>query len=118
MNARDLKRYLPLAAGLLLTAYCWAELLYRIHLYQRYGSQPFLNHVADDYFGKMYVAAASAAIMLVVGLVLSIKPRNVPGIMTHTLAAVLALTHMLALAYMNKHDMLVTYAEFARNLGP
>ena len=118
MHPKNLKQFLPLAAGLLLTTCCWAELLYRIHLYQRYGSQPFLNHVADDYFGKMHAAAASAAIMLVVGLVFSIKSRSVPKIMAHTLAAALALTHMLALAYMNKHDMLVTYGEFARNLGP
>ena len=115
---RGLKSYLLLSAGVVPVAFCWMELLYRIRLYRRYGSQPFLNHVADGYFGIMYLAAVVAAAILICGLVLSIRSKSSSRIMLYLTASGFAVAHMAVLFLMNWKDMLVTYSEFAENMGP
>jgi hypothetical protein len=110
--------HLLLVAGLVPTALCWMELLCRIGLYKRYGSEPFLNHVADGYFGMMYSAAAGAAAALILGLAFSIRAKSIPRITAYSVAAVIPLAHMAVLFFMNQQDMLVTYSEFAKNMGP
>ena len=110
--------YLLLLVGLIPTAACWMELLYRVGLYKWYGAEPFLNHVADGYFGVMYSVAAGAAAVLILGLALSIRAKSIQRITLYSVAAMAPLAHMAVLLFMNQQDMLVTYSEFVQNMGP
>ena len=111
-----LKAYILLVIGLLPTAVCWSELLYRLRLYKECGSQPFLNHVADGYFGIMYIAASIASAILILGVILSIRSKSIPRIILYSLAAVLALSFIVVLFFMNQQAILVTYSEFLNNM--
>jgi len=115
---KRVRTYLLLVLGLMPTTLCWMELLYRISLYKRYGSKPFLNHVAESYFGMMYFAAAIAAAIFILGLVFAIRAKSFPRITIYSVATVFPLAHMLVLVFMNQQDMLVTYGEFVKNMGP
>ncbi len=112
------KPYLLLLAGALPAAFCWAEFARRLHLYRKYGSQPFVNHVADGYFGWMYLIAGAALVAFAVGLALAIRRKAVGRAIAYVGAA--ALTISCAVAFYLAHDrgVIVTYGEFIQRLGP
>ena len=99
--------------GLLLLIYCWLELFYRVFLYFHYGAQPFLNHVEDDYFGNMYFIATVSTTCFIVSYSIRREDKFVCRV-----AYSLAVIYILSLYLINKVDVLVSYSEFARNLGP
>ena len=112
------KPYLLLAAGLAPMAFCWMEFAHRIRLYHSYGCKPFLNHVADGYFGIMQTLAASALALFAIGLFMAVRQKNTPRVSLYSCAIVLAVGYLVALWYVHQSDVLVTYTEFVENLGP
>ena len=107
-----------LLAGLVPTAYCWLELIYRLFLYRSYGSHPFTNHVYDSYFGNMYTTAFVAAAIFVVGTVFAVRGRSALRIVLYIGSAAIAVCSAIVLYILHQQNMLVTYGEFAQNQGP
>ena len=110
--------YVALLVGLIVVTFCWLELLHRIRLYQQYGSQPFLNHVADGYFKTMYCLAFIAITCFSVGIVLGFRSKSVVQIASNIGAAIATIGFACGLFFMHQQDMLVTYSEFVDNMGP
>ena len=107
-----------LVAGLVPATFCWMEFAYRLSLYRRYGSQPFLNHVADGYFEVMYSVAGVAIILFVIGMLLAVRRKLAVRAIVYSFAAVLCVCFAAALCFIHQRDILVTYGEFVKNLGP
>ena len=109
--------YIPLAVGILAAGLCWAELLYRLRLYVRYGAKPFVNHVADGYFGVMYLLAAVAAVPFVVGTAMAIGRKSASRTALYVGAMALVAAFVVVLCLMHRAGVLVTYSEFVDHAG-
>lgn len=112
-------------SGVFLEALCllvaflqWLHLWYRYDLFlNTYHSEPWLNHVADELFAEAYwanvvllVVAAAAACLL--------WPRSAVHRVLVCLAGLANIGACVALYLMHQTGVLVTYGEFAANLGP
>ena len=104
--------------GLLPSALCVTELVHRLRLYRQYGCKPFDNHVADGYFGIIYALTSLAAAVFIVGFFLAIRSKAVPRAILYASATVLTVCLAAAFCYMHHADILVTYSEFVKNMGP
>ena len=111
-------KYILLLPGLFLSGCCWLEVVHRISLYDEYGRQPFVNHVSDGYFGVMYFVGMATLAVLVTGLFGALRGGNRITVVSYTVAAILPVSFMASLFFMNQTDMLVTYSEFIQNMGP
>jgi hypothetical protein len=96
----------------------WVELYRRYRLYVSYGSVPYLNHVDEGYFEFVTLWARVGMVWMGIGAALAwgLRFRVLAG-----LCLLMATTGVAAprlLDYYHRHLMLVTYGEFALNLGP
>ncbi len=111
------KPYLLLLAGAVPAIFCLTEFAHRLHLYRKFGSRPFLNHVADGYFGWMYAIAGAALVAFAVGLALAIRRKAVGLAIAYVGAAALTIGCAVALYLAHDRGILVTYSEFIQRLG-
>ena len=118
MVTRRVKPYLLLLVGIGLAGMCWLELVYRLSLFERYGSHPFLNHVADGYFLLMYVIAGGATVAFLIGAGLAfLRGIQIRGLI-YSFAALVTLCYAVVLYCMHERKMLVTYGEYIGAIGP
>jgi hypothetical protein len=101
-----------------LTLFLWAEVLYRLSLFRRYGGQPFVNHVNDGYFGWMYLISGLAAVLLAGGLALAVRAAAPLRTILHAAALAVSMAGIQTLMLLHERHLLVTYSEFTRKLGP
>ena len=97
---------------------CWLEMAHRIRLYQQYGSKPFLNHVADGYFVFVGAAAFFALMLFAAGALISKSTESSSLFVSHLGGGIVMVMYLGTLFFLNQQDMLVTYGEYVRNMGP
>ncbi|MAE61204.1 MAG: hypothetical protein CMJ49_07590 [Planctomycetaceae bacterium] len=120
MNAtlRATSHALPFTA-LGLIVLCWAELGYRFHLYHHlYDAAPFMNHVADHYFHKMYTFVAFTMLLSIAGIVFAVyRPSRLRALICAG-AIALAVGYIITLADAHQRNIIVTYHQWAEVYGP
>lgn len=103
--------------ALSIIALCWAELAYRLFLYQVYGKQPFKNHVNDGYFMTMS-SICIACVVTMIAVAIARRTWTFSALIAPTLGSLAGAAYLAALHIAHEHAVIVTYGEWVVKYGP